>query len=158
MRFFYLVFLLLVSFSPLYAEIDMGLGVTGGIQPISTFESQITVSGSIPSIPLYVGAGIVLFDSPVAVNGVVTLDWLMVYEKITDHFFFAFGPGIGVEFPNPFLLGARVPAGLHLFPGKNVKRLELMIEAVPTIIFLGDKSIDIPGFKLPISVGTRIWL
>ena len=101
--------------------------------------------------------GIVLFEDPVDVNGTATFDWLMVSAQIAEHFYFITGPGIGLEFPGPLRLGARVPIGLHWFPGKKTKPIELFVEGTPTIVFLGDKSVPIPSFRLPLMIGTRFW-
>lgn len=134
----------------------MGLGLSAGIQPVNELSASISFALALSGIKVFSEIGLRYTMEPVLVNSVIYVDWLMVQESLFSVFQFATGPGIYISVIEPFELGIRIPLVFRLFLLDKV--FELFLGFAPTMVFLGDPSIVLPGFKAPISLGVRFWL
>ena len=149
------VFLLIMAAGAGYGRANMGIGITGGIQPFDGLEGYLFATSVLPSSPIVLGVGIQFYEYPVRANMSVYLDWLMLQHPFLDNLIFYSGPGVFSSFPDPFEIGARIPVGVKWFIAE--RRVELFLETAPTMIFAGDDSVLIPGFKLLSLIGVRFW-
>jgi hypothetical protein len=149
---------------PLFGDTEMGIGISGGIQPFGGVKGYALATATIPATPVYCGVGMKMYECPVNIDIMITVDWLMVQKKLGKMFTFYTGPGLSFSFPNPFVLdtrtspvemGTRIPVGIQMRILE--KKVELFLESAPTIIFIGDKSVSLPGFRLFNTTGVRIW-
>jgi hypothetical protein len=134
------------------SSFSWGVGASIGVQPLGGLPgSNVMFSFKLDQLPILFGVGFTIWED--VFNFGITADWWLVNENLFSFVNFYLGPGAYLGIGGTVNIGARLAAGLNIFP---IDFLEIFFEIAPSL-GLGINPIVFPVFGLQGAIGVRFW-